>query len=66
MLALERVARLFHQKALERKVLLGWKNVIGVTWRMTMERIVRREAEKQLMIMSNEYEAKLRQVPRLM
>ncbi|KAI9091780.1 hypothetical protein DFS34DRAFT_634879 [Phlyctochytrium arcticum] len=54
-----KLARQYAVKALARKCLLGWQRAAGTTWRKTVERKVRMEAEKSLEELAAQYEQQL-------
>ncbi|KAJ3411025.1 Centrosomal protein poc5 [Chytridiales sp. JEL 0842] len=54
-----RLAIYKHQSTTLRKSLLGWQKVVGATWRRTMEKKVRAEAERALKELGDEYERRL-------
>ncbi|KAH6569717.1 hypothetical protein BASA60_007434 [Batrachochytrium salamandrivorans] len=47
------------KRTLLRKSITGWHCVAGVTWKKATEKIIRLKAEKQLKLMSMEYESRI-------
>ncbi|TPX58402.1 hypothetical protein SpCBS45565_g08017 [Spizellomyces sp. 'palustris'] len=49
----------YASKNLQRKMLLGWQRAAGTTWRRTVERKIKMEAEKAMENLAGEYEKRI-------
>ncbi|KAI8820383.1 uncharacterized protein EV422DRAFT_68500 [Fimicolochytrium jonesii] len=59
-----RLAVQHHRRAVARKLLLGWKEIAGTTWRRTVERRVKMEAEKAMESLAGEYDKRIAHLER--